>query len=65
MRGEIVVVVGGAEEAPPSDVQDLVAEVLVRADTGERLKDAVADVAGRAGVPKRALYEAALERRRG
>lgn len=64
VRGEIVVVVGGAEPAPPADVADLVAEVLVRADTGERLKDAVAGVAERAGVPKRALYEAALARRR-
>lgn len=64
VRGEIVVVVGGAEPAPPADVADLVAEVLVRADTGERLKDAVAAVAERAGVPKRALYEAALARRR-
>ena len=65
VRGEIVVVVGGAQAAPPADVQDLVADVLVRADTGERLKDAVAAVAERAGVPKRALYEAALARRRG
>lgn len=64
VRGEIVVVVGGSEPAPPADVADLVAEVLVRADTGERLKDAVAAVAERAGVPKRALYEAALARRR-
>lgn len=64
VRGEVVVVVGGADPAPPADVADLVAEVLVRADTGERLKDAVAAVAERAGVPKRALYEAALARRR-
>ncbi|GEN79745.1 16S rRNA (cytidine(1402)-2'-O)-methyltransferase [Actinotalea fermentans] len=65
VRGEIVVVVGGAQPAPPADVADLVTEVLVRADQGERLKDAVAVVAERAGVPKRALYEAALGRRRG
>lgn len=64
VRGEIVVVVGGAQPSSPPDVQDLVADVLVRADTGERLKDAVAAVAERAGVPKRALYEAALARRR-
>ncbi len=64
VRGEIVVVVGGAEPAPPADVADLVAEVLARADTGERLKDAVAAVAERVGVPKRALYEEALARRR-
>ena len=64
VRGEIVVVVGGAPPAPPADVADLVAEVLARADTGERLKDAVAAVAERAGVPKRTLYEEALSRRR-
>ena len=39
---------------------DLVAEVLSRADAGERLKDAVAEVAAAAGVPKRDLYAAAL-----
>ncbi len=65
VRGEVVVVVGGAEPAPPADVEDLVTQVLALADTGERLKDAVAAVAERAGVPKRALYEAALGRRRG
>ncbi len=65
VRGEVVVVVGGAQPAPPADVADLVTQVLVLADTGARLKDAVAVVAERAGVPKRALYEAALARRRG
>lgn len=65
VRGEVVVVVGGAEPAPPADVADLVTQVLVLADGGQRLKDAVASVAEGAGVPKRALYEAALSRRRG
>ncbi len=46
-------------------IDDLVAEVLARADAGERLKDAVADVAVSAGVVKRDLYAAALSARKG
>lgn len=64
VRGEVVLVVGGAPAAAPPDAADVVAEVLARADAGARLKDAVADVAARTGVPKRELYEAALARRR-
>jgi len=60
VRGEIVVVVGGAVKAVELSTADLVAEVLSRADGGERLKDAVAEVAAAAGVPKRDLYAAAL-----
>ena len=60
VRGEIVVVVGGASGAVELSTADLVAEVLSRADAGERLKDAVAEVAAAAGVPKRDLYAAAL-----
>lgn len=60
VRGEIVVVVGGAVGAVELSTADLVAEVLSRADGGERLKDAVAEVAAAAGVPKRDLYAAAL-----
>lgn len=62
VRGEIVVVVGGAVTSPP-EPQALVPEVLARVDSGERLKDAVADVAASAGVPKRDLYAAALAAR--
>lgn len=62
VRGEIVVVVGGAPQRRATP-QSLVPEVLARADAGERLKDAVADVAASAGVPKRELYQAALEAR--
>lgn len=60
VRGEVAVVVGGAPVEPPAAMTDLVAEVLARADAGERLKDAVAAVAEAAGVPKRELYAAAL-----
>ncbi|MEN0129315.1 MAG: 16S rRNA (cytidine(1402)-2'-O)-methyltransferase [Brevundimonas sp.] len=62
VRGEIVVVVAGSERAHLSTV-DLVAEVLARVDAGERLKEAVADVATAAGVAKRDLYAAALAAR--
>ncbi len=61
-RGEICVVVGGAEPRR-AEVADLVPEVLARADGGERLKDAVAAVAEATGVVKRELYAAALAAR--
>lgn len=63
VRGEIAVVVGGAAARTTATTADLVAEVLARADAGERLKDAVTDVAATAGVPKRDLYAAALAAR--
>jgi len=63
LRGEICVVVGGAAPAAAPEPADLVPEVLALADGGARLKDAVAQVAVRAGVAKRDLYEAALAAR--
>ena len=61
VRGEIVVVVGGAQRpAGGGDLTALVAEVRARVDAGERLKDAARAVAAAAGVPTRTLYEAAL-----
>ncbi|ROS78713.1 16S rRNA (cytidine(1402)-2'-O)-methyltransferase [Cellulomonas sp. PhB143] len=65
LRGEICVVVAGAPAREAASEADLVAEVLSRADAGERLKDAVAAVAEAAGVPKRDLYGAALAARKG
>ena len=62
-RGEIVVVVAGVVDERPADVGLLAAEVLARADAGERLKDAVAAVAEATGVPKRELYAASLAAR--
>jgi len=62
VRGEIVVVVGGAQSTPPA-LHSLVPEVLARVDSGERLKEAVADVAASAAVSKRDLYAAALAAR--
>ncbi|HQY33230.1 16S rRNA (cytidine(1402)-2'-O)-methyltransferase [Actinotalea sp.] len=63
VRGEIVVVVGGAPDGPTATVGELVAEVLARTDAGERLKEAVAGVAEATGVVKRDLYAAALAAR--
>ncbi|WP_435736899.1 16S rRNA (cytidine(1402)-2'-O)-methyltransferase [Cellulosimicrobium sp. PMB13] len=65
LRGEICVVVGGAPARGPVPVVELVPAVLARVDGGERLKDVVADVATGSGVPKRDLYAAALEARKG
>lgn len=60
LRGEIAIVVSGATEAAEVSLESLVAEVLSRAAAGERLKDAVAEVAQAAGMAKRDLYAAAL-----
>jgi len=63
LRGEIVVVVGGAPEPRAASPEDLVEAVQDLAATGLRLKDAVAQVATAHGVPKRDLYDAALAAR--
>jgi 16S rRNA (cytidine1402-2'-O)-methyltransferase len=63
VRGEIAVVVAGAPAREVASTAELVAEVLSRVDAGERLKEAVAEVAQVAGVPKRELYAAALAAR--
>jgi 16S rRNA (cytidine1402-2'-O)-methyltransferase len=59
VRGEITVVVGGAT-AVVADLDTAVAAVLARVGEGERLKEAVAEVAAETGLPKRDLYAAAL-----
>lgn len=63
LRGEISIVVSGAAAQAPPEAGDLVPEVLAAVDAGTRLKEAVAAVAQRAGVPKRDLYEAVLAAR--
>ncbi|ADG73754.1 Uroporphyrin-III C/tetrapyrrole (Corrin/Porphyrin) methyltransferase [Cellulomonas flavigena DSM 20109] len=63
VRGEVVLVVGGAPADGPREAADLVPEVLARVDAGERLKAAVAEVAEASGVAKRDLYAAALAAR--
>jgi 16S rRNA (cytidine1402-2'-O)-methyltransferase len=63
VRGEITVVVAGAEPPPAADTSDLVATVLDRVGAGERLKDATSAVALEHGVGRRDLYQAVLETR--
>ncbi|MGH3765996.1 MAG: 16S rRNA (cytidine(1402)-2'-O)-methyltransferase [Pseudonocardiaceae bacterium] len=63
VRGEITVVLAGAPLADPPDAADLVGEVTERVAAGERLKEAVAVVAVEYGIPKRELYQAAVDSR--
>jgi 16S rRNA (cytidine1402-2'-O)-methyltransferase len=63
VRGEISVVVAGAPQSAATPVATLVVEVLSRVDAGERLKEAVREVAEATGASKRDLYAAALARR--
>ena len=61
-RGEIVLVVAGAEPATAS-LEDAVPRVLALAASGPRLKDAATEIADATGLSRRELYEGALERR--
>ncbi|MEJ2578707.1 MAG: 16S rRNA (cytidine(1402)-2'-O)-methyltransferase [Kineosporiaceae bacterium] len=58
--GEVTLVVGGCPpvQAGPEDLPALVAQVRARVAAGERVKRAVAEVAGAAGASKRDLYAA-------
>jgi len=60
--GEVTLVVAGAQ-AVAARAEDGVGEVLSLVAAGVRLKDAVAQVAERAGVAKRQLYELAVAAR--
>ena len=62
VRGEIVLVVGGAPRAAASPAAAL-AEVQRRVADGDRLKDATREVAGATGLSARELYAAALAAR--
>lgn len=61
-RGEIVLVVAGAEVAA-SDLPTGIARVLELVAAGARLKDASAEVADATGLSRRDLYEGALAAR--
>ncbi|HEY4616188.1 MAG TPA: 16S rRNA (cytidine(1402)-2'-O)-methyltransferase [Citricoccus sp.] len=63
VKGEIVILTGGATAAPDTDTAGQVADVEVLVASGTRLKEAVAAVAAARGVPKRELYEAVLASR--
>lgn len=61
--GEIAIVVAGAD-AVAADPAELAAEVVRRAEAGERLKDAAKEVArGHSGISARDLYEMARTQR--
>ena len=60
VRGEITVVLAGAEPRKVQDIDALAEQVRRLADDGMRLKDAAAQVAAGAGVSKKTLYDAAL-----
>ncbi|MFN2320879.1 MAG: 16S rRNA (cytidine(1402)-2'-O)-methyltransferase [Dermatophilaceae bacterium] len=63
VRGEITLVVGGAEVAQtsPADHLDVIAE---RVAAGERLKTVCADLSAATGLSRKALYDAYLTRPR-
>ncbi|MBW3657603.1 MAG: 16S rRNA (cytidine(1402)-2'-O)-methyltransferase [Actinobacteria bacterium] len=63
LRGELTLVVAGAPAADPGepDLGALAGEVAERVAGGTPKKQAIADVAARAGVPKRDVYQAVLD----
>lgn len=63
IRGEIVIIVEGAQTPETPEARDIVQLVLNRVTGGERLKSACAAVAAETGTSKRDLYEAALAAR--
>src|SRR5690606_38930893 len=62
VKGEIVVVVSGAELVAVS-LEDAVAQLQALVASGTRLKDACAEVAAATGLSSRDLYQAALAAR--
>ncbi|MDT0268320.1 16S rRNA (cytidine(1402)-2'-O)-methyltransferase [Streptomyces sp. DSM 44915] len=62
VKGEITVVVAGADPAdrPPAEPAELVALVAAREAAGQRRKEAIAEVAKEAGVPKRTVFDAVV-----
>ena len=59
VRGEITVVVNGAERKVTT-IESELSGIRQRVAEGERLKDVCADVAARTGLSKKALYDAAV-----
>ncbi|WP_282613567.1 16S rRNA (cytidine(1402)-2'-O)-methyltransferase [Streptomyces sp. XM4193] len=65
VRGEITVVVAGAEESRDAvDAEELVRRVAVREEAGEHRKEAIAAVAKEAGLPKREVFDAVVAAKR-
>ncbi|MEU6344756.1 16S rRNA (cytidine(1402)-2'-O)-methyltransferase [Streptomyces sp. NPDC046977] len=62
VRGEITIVVEGAPETGPQELDpaELVRRVRAREEAGERRKEAIAAVAADAGLPKREVFDAVV-----
>jgi 16S rRNA (cytidine1402-2'-O)-methyltransferase len=60
LRGEVVVVIGGAAPRPTDDVTVFIPEAAALVDTGMRKREAAHEVAHRHGVSANALYRAML-----
>ncbi len=64
VRGEVTIVVtGAAESGPVDDPETLVAWVAEEESLGATRKDAIVEVARRAGVPKREVYDLVHKKR--
>jgi 16S rRNA (cytidine1402-2'-O)-methyltransferase len=64
VRGEITVVVAGAESVAAAELGQLAAEVAEREAAGQARKDAIAAVAKDRGVPKRSVFDAVVAARK-
>jgi 16S rRNA (cytidine1402-2'-O)-methyltransferase len=66
VRGEITVVVEGAPEPGPAELDpaELVSRVRAREEAGESRKEAIAAVAAAAGLPKREVFDAVVAAKR-
>jgi 16S rRNA (cytidine1402-2'-O)-methyltransferase len=62
VRGEVTLVVAGAEPAAAGGVEpaDLASRVAAREEAGEPRKEAIAAVAEQSGVPKRVVFDAVV-----
>jgi 16S rRNA (cytidine1402-2'-O)-methyltransferase len=66
VRGEITLVVAGApRDAGEVSEEELVAEVAERERAGQPRKEAIAEVARKRGVPKRAVFDAVVAAKKG
>ena len=63
VRGEVTVVLAGADPAPVADVGELVDQVTELVAGGLRLKEAVTELAAGTGVSRKTLYDAVLAAR--
>lgn len=66
VKGECVLVVGGAEplDAPPVTDEELLMRVAAAVEAGKSTRDAVADVAAELGLSKRDIYQLVIHQKR-